>query len=96
MIADDLGGEGAVEVRLDGVVLAFTAVVSVLAALAFGSIPLLRPGPLAATLHESGRGRTVTRARHRTRHVLMAGQVALALLLWLVWWTWPRDKDGKR
>jgi predicted permease len=69
------------EVRLDGVVLAFTAILSVLTALAFGSIPLLRSAPLAATLHESGRGHTASRARHRARHLLMAGQVALALVL---------------
>src|SRR5206468_2793078 len=59
----------------------FTAVLSVVTAMAFGSIPLLRFAPLAATLHESGRGHTASRARHRARHLLMAGQVALALVL---------------
>src|SRR5206468_10806829 len=42
------------EVRLDGVVLAFTTVLSVVTAIAFGSIPLLRFAPLAAT--PRGRG----------------------------------------
>jgi putative ABC transport system permease protein len=69
------------EVRLDGVVVIFTAVLSVLTAFAFGSIPLLRSVPLAATLHETGRGHTASRARQRARHLLMAGQVALALVL---------------
>ncbi len=69
------------EIRLDGVVLAFTVVLSVMTAIAFGSIPLLRFAPLVATLHESGRGQTASRAQHRARHLLMAGQVALALVL---------------
>lgn len=69
------------EVRLDGVVIGFTAVLSVVTAMAFGSIPLLRFAPFAATLHESGRGQTASRAQHRARHLLMAGQVALALVL---------------
>jgi predicted permease len=69
------------EVRLDGVVLAFTALLSVVTAFAFGSIPLLRFAPLPATLHASGRGHTATPARHRARQLLMAGQVALALVL---------------
>jgi predicted permease len=69
------------EVHLDGVVLTFTAVLSVVTALAFGSIPLLHSAPVVATLHETGRGHTASRARHRARHLLMAGQVALALVL---------------
>jgi hypothetical protein len=30
--------------------------------------------------------------------LLLEAGVALALLIWLVWWTWPRgrDKDGER
>ena len=43
--------------------------------------PLLRLGPLAVSLHESGRGNTASRGRHRARHLLMGGQVALALVL---------------
>jgi putative ABC transport system permease protein len=69
------------EVRLDGVVLALTGVLSVMTASAFGSIPLLRFAPLASALYESGRSHTASRARHRGRHMLMAGQVALALVL---------------
>ena len=43
------------EVRLDGVVLAFTLALSLVTGAACGSIPLRRLGPLAVSLHESGR-----------------------------------------
>jgi predicted permease len=69
------------EVRLDGVVVAFTAGLSLLAALAFGAIPLLRLAPITASLHDTGRGQTATRGQHRARHLLMTVQVALALVL---------------
>jgi hypothetical protein len=69
------------EVRIDAVVVIFTAALSLLAALAFGAIPLLRLAPMTATLHDSGRGQTATRGQHRARHVLMTAQVALALVL---------------
>jgi hypothetical protein len=69
------------EIRLGGVALAFTLVLTLLTAVAFGSIPLLRMTPLAFSLHESGRGNTASRGRHRVRHLLMAGQIALALVL---------------
>jgi putative ABC transport system permease protein len=69
------------DVGIDGGVLAFTAMVSVLVALAFGLLPALhasRPA-LAATLSENARGGSI-----RTRRVLgtIAGlEVALALVL---------------
>ena len=69
------------EVRIDGVVVIFTAGLSLIAAFAFGAIPLLRLAPMTATLHDSGRGQTATRGQHRARHVLMTAQVALALVL---------------
>jgi putative ABC transport system permease protein len=69
------------EVRLDGMVFAFTAGLSLLTAVVFGAIPMLRLGPLSASLHERGRSNTATRDRHHARHLLMAGQVALALTL---------------
>jgi predicted permease len=69
------------EVRLDGVAVAYTFVLSLLAAMVFGAIPLWRGTSLAASLHESGRGNTASRSRHRARHLLMGGQVALALVL---------------
>ncbi len=69
------------EVRLDGVVVGFTLILSVLAGVAFGAIPLLRVAPLPTSLHENGRGNTASRGRFHARHVLMGGQVALALVL---------------
>jgi putative ABC transport system permease protein len=69
------------EVRIDGVVLVFALVLCVVAAIAFGTIPLLRLAPLAMSLHENGRGQTATRGSHRARQLLMGGQVALALIL---------------
>jgi putative ABC transport system permease protein len=69
------------EIRLDWIVVAFTLALTVLAALMFGAIPLWRGAPLAASLHESGRGNTASRGRHRARQLLMGGQVALALVL---------------
>jgi putative ABC transport system permease protein len=69
------------EVRLDGVSVAYTLALSTAAALTFGAIQLWRGRPLAASLHESGRGNTASRGRHRARRLLMGGQVALALVL---------------
>ena len=69
------------EIELDAVALGFTIVLSLFTALAFGSLPLWRGGALAASLLEFGRGNTASRGRHRTRHLLMGGQVALALVL---------------
>jgi putative ABC transport system permease protein len=69
------------EVRLDGLVWAFTFVLSLVTALALGSIPLLRFMPVIQSLHESGRGSAASRGRHRARHLLIGVQVALALVL---------------
>jgi putative ABC transport system permease protein len=69
------------EVRIDAVVVFFTAGLSLLAGFVFGAIPLLRLAPITAALHDSGRGQTATRGQHRARHVLMTAQVALALVL---------------
>ena len=69
------------EVRLDASVLAFTLALGLLTAIAFGAIPWLRLAPLPASLHDSGRSNTASRGRYRARHLLMGGQVALALVL---------------
>jgi len=68
------------EVRLDATVVAFTFGISLLTALVFSAIPLFRLRPVALAFHETGRG-SVGRGHHRGRHILMAGQVALALAL---------------
>ncbi|HEX2168453.1 MAG TPA: ABC transporter permease [Longimicrobiales bacterium] len=72
------------EVGIDPRVLAFTAVISLLAALAFGMFPVLRygSGELAGALKEGGvRGATAGRERHRVRNTLVVAQVMLALVL---------------
>jgi putative ABC transport system permease protein len=69
------------EVRIDGVVAIFSLGLTVMAAAIFAVIPLLKLAPLAVTLQERGRGQTATRRRHHARHLLMGGQVALALIL---------------
>src|SRR5207237_4912355 len=68
------------EVRLDGVVWAFTFVLSLVTALALGSIPLLRFTPVVQSLHASARASAAGRG-HRARHLLMGVQVALAMVL---------------
>jgi putative ABC transport system permease protein len=69
------------EVRIDGVVLAFSFALILISAVAFGLIPLMRLAPVATTLQEHGRGQTATRGSHRARQLLMGAQVALALIL---------------
>jgi len=69
------------EVRLDGLVWTFTFALSLVTTVALGLIPLLRFTPLAASLHESGGWSTATRARYRTRYLLMGVQIVLALVL---------------
>ncbi len=69
------------ELRLDAITVAFTAGISLFAALACGALPLWRVVPFVQSLHENGRGNTASRGRHRIRHVLMGAQVALALVL---------------
>jgi len=69
------------EVRLDGVAVVYTFVLSALSALVFGAIPLWRARPGGASLHEIGRCNTASRGRHRARRLLMGGQVALAVVL---------------
>jgi predicted permease len=69
------------EVRLDGVVCMFTFALSLATALAFGSIPLLRFTSRAESLQEGRVWSTASRSGHLTRYLLMAGQVALALVL---------------
>ena len=69
------------EIRVDGVAVAYTLLLSVVTAFVFGAIPLWRGVPLGPALNESGRGNTATRSRHHARRLLMGGQVALALIL---------------
>ena len=71
------------EITLDPVVLVFALVLSIVAGLLFGVIPVLkyaRP-QLANALKENGRGSSDGRERHRARNVLVVSQVALAVVL---------------
>ena len=70
-------------ISIDAMVLLFTFVVSLLAGLLFGVIPVFKyAGPhVAAGLHGGGRTSSASRERHRARSVLVVVQVALALLL---------------
>jgi predicted permease len=69
------------EISLDWTAVVYSMALTLVAALAFCAIPLWRAAPVATSLHAQGRGNTASRSRHRTRHVLMGTQVALALVL---------------
>jgi putative ABC transport system permease protein len=71
------------EIGIDPIVLAFTFVVSVMAGLLFGLIPVIKyAGPhIAASLRGGGRALSHSRERHRARNVLVVAQIALALVL---------------
>ena len=69
------------EIRIEAGTALFALVLSALTAIAFGLVPLLREGPVAVSLHDGGRGRTTGVRGLRVRHLLMGGQVALALVL---------------
>src|SRR5262249_56317905 len=73
------------EVGIERRVLVFTVVISVLSGVVFGLVAILRFGsPAIAALREGGRSASDAPARHRTRHALVVGQVALALTLLIV------------
>ncbi|HET7215073.1 MAG TPA: ABC transporter permease [Terriglobia bacterium] len=69
------------EVHLDGRVLLFTLVVSVLTGILFGLAPALKTSAadIQATLKEGGRGASA--GHHRTQSVFVVAQMALALVL---------------
>jgi putative ABC transport system permease protein len=70
-------------VRVDGGVLAFSVVVSVVTGLLFGLLPALDAsgGNLHDSLKDGGRGTSGGRASARVRRGLVVAQVALALML---------------
>ncbi len=69
------------EIRLDGVVIAFAIAMIAVAAVVFGLLPLMRAGARTSALHDGSRGTTASAAHHHARQVLMAAQMALALVL---------------
>lgn len=70
------------EVRLDGRVLTFTAVLSILTGILFGLLPALRASRphLVETLKEGGRG-SAGRAHRRFHNALVIAEVAIAVVL---------------
>jgi predicted permease len=71
------------QIAIDGSVLLFTLLVSIVAGALFGAIPVLKyAGPRVGTaLRSEGRALTQSRERHRARSTLVVVQVALALVL---------------
>ena len=71
------------EIGINGPVLLFTLVASLIASLLFGLIPVLKYGgaTLGTGLREGGRTLSQTRERHRARNVLVVVQVGLACVL---------------
>ena len=71
------------EIRIDGWVLGFTLVLSMIAGVVFGAAPLVQSAraDLAGTLKAGGRGTTAAPSRHRLRSGLVAAEVALSLVL---------------
>ncbi|HYM23162.1 MAG TPA: ABC transporter permease [Vicinamibacterales bacterium] len=71
------------EIRLDGVVVASTAVSAIAIGLVLGLIPAASviPGALTAVLREEGRGGTAGRGARVLRRTLVVAQVAFAFVL---------------
>jgi predicted permease len=71
------------EISLDARTLGFTVLLAVLSGLFLGLIPALKyAGPWASLgLRSGGRAASASRERHRARNILVAGQVAMALVL---------------
>ena len=71
------------QVGIDGAVLAFTLVVSLLTGIIFGLAPAIQVSgtELSESLKEGGRGSTGGRRSHWTRSALVVSEVALSLIL---------------
>ena len=71
------------EIGIDPRVLVFTVVLSIVAGLLFGLIPVLKfaKPQLAGALKEGGRLSSAGRERHRARNMLVVAEVALAVIL---------------
>jgi hypothetical protein len=71
------------EVNIDAAIVAAACLSTMFAALFVSALPALRSGTasVASVLTSAGRSMTASRERHRARQVLVASQVALALIL---------------
>ena len=84
MVAMDIGNlPRADEIGIDGTVMVFTLVVSLVAGVLFGLAPALHTATpnLHGALKEGGRGSTADRGSHALRRSLVVTEVALALTL---------------
>ncbi len=70
-------------IRLDGMVLAFTFIISLATGILFGLVPAFQASrlDLQKALNESGRGAINAGSHNRLRGALVIGEVALALIL---------------
>jgi predicted permease len=73
----------AAEIGIDPLVLLFTLVISLLAGLLFGLLPVMKFATphLASALKEGGRASSAGRERHRARNGLVVAEIALAVVL---------------
>jgi putative ABC transport system permease protein len=71
------------QIGVDSGVLAFTLLISIVAGLLFGAMPIVKytGAQLNAALRSEGRAISASRERHRTRNTLVIVQVALTLVL---------------
>ena len=71
------------EIGIDGPVLLFTFLISILASVLFGCIPIFKYAGvrLSTGIREGGRANSGSREQHRARSTLVVVQVALALVL---------------
>jgi putative ABC transport system permease protein len=83
MLPDSMSVAKVNAVTIDGNVLAFTVVLSLGTALLFGLLPALRASrpDLSDTLKEGGRAVSSSLSRNRMRAALVAGEMAVALML---------------
>ena len=83
MLPDDMSVAKVNSVTIDHNVLAFTAIASLGTGLLFGLLPALRASrpDLSDTLKEGGRAVSASLSRNRMRAALVAGEMALALML---------------
>ena len=71
------------EIRIDGMVLAFTIAITTVTGALFGLVParqMLNPD-ISNTLRENGRGGGKRAGKHRARRVLVVAEVALSVML---------------